>query len=432
MNHTNQNHIDSYYAATANQTLDCPSLTENIEVETCIIGGGVTGVSTLLELTEKGQQAVLLEGTKIGFGASGRNGGQVIFGYACSMDVFVDQFGVDKAKYFWDASIEAVNIVEARIAKHNIECDWTKGYATVAIKDRHIDYLKHSQDVARSFGFDGFTVWDQNTTRSHINTPKYIGALYDEASGHLHPLNYCLGLAKAALDIGAPIYEHSPVTKIEVIGDQVHVHTARAKVIAKNLVLAANVYIEDLNDEFLKPLKQKIMPIGTYITATEPLDEEMASRLISPNMAVCDSNNVLNYYRLSADNRLLFGGRINYHGTNQVEITRAIRTKMLTVFPQLENIKSDYTWGGFVDVTANRAPHWGRLAKNIYFAQGFSGHGMALTNLAGRIISEAIMGDDSRLKRFEEIKHQDIPLNKMFRSLALTLGVAYYRFRDAL
>ncbi len=432
MNYTQTQHVDSYYAATANLILDCPTLTEEIAVDTCIIGGGITGVSTLLELTEKGQQAILLEGSKIAFGASGRNGGQVIAGYACGMGVFIEQFGIDQAQFFWDVGIEAVDIVKERISKHHIQCDWQDGYATLAIKERQLNDLQHLQDEAKLFGAHVFELWDKATTEKHIASTHYIGALYDANSGHLHPMNYCLGLAKAALNMGAVIYEQSPVIKVQMIDGMAHIDTKEGKVIAKNLVLAANVYIENLQDTLLKPLQRRIMPIATQVTATEKLDANVANALISPRLAVCDSNHLLNYYRLSADNRLLFGGEVSYRGDDSVLMGEAIKKKIVAYFPQLSNVKLDYTWKGYVDATANRAPDWGRLAPNIYYAQGFSGHGVALTNLAGRIIAEAISGNDARLKRFEAIKHQNIPLNKTLRSVAQKIALTYYSVKDDL
>lgn len=429
-----QKHSESYYSATANLVLNCPELDKNLEVDTCIVGGGYTGLSTLLSLMEQGQEAVLVEGAKIGFGASGRNGGQVIIGYGCPMDVFIKQFGIETAQQFWDMSVESVSKVKQNIADFNIDCDWVDGNATVALKSRQMkDLTERYQQMADTFGFADRHLWQQDQVAKEINSGRYVGGLFENFSGHFHPLNYCLGLAKGLLDKGAQIYENTPITRFEVLPDgRVRLFTPKCSIIAKNVVLGANAYIECLDNALLKPIQNKIMPVETYMIATEPLGEERARSLMPRNMGVCDCNYVLDYYRLSADNRLLFGGGDSVFSLSQKSITERLRKGMLKVFPQLDDVKIDYTWGGLVDVTMNQAPHWGRVAPNIYFAQGFSGHGAALAAVAGKVIAEAIGGNDARLAMFEAIKHYSFPGGKLLRAPGLAAGMMYYQLRDKL
>lgn len=429
-----EKHADSYYAHTRNQSLSYPELKDDIEADVCIIGGGLTGISAALNLAEQGKSVVVLEGALIGFGASGRNGGQVISGFACDIDVICDQLGEEAAKVFWDMSLEAVDIINHRVDQHKIDCDWTRGYVTVAVKERQMDELLQWQEsLKKRFGYDAYTAWDKKQLQSHLNSERYQGGLYETFSGHLHPLNYCLGLAKAAQDAGTLIFENTPVEDVDLQENGSYiVRAGLSKIRAKTVILAANAFISKLPSHLSKELSRKIMPVGTYMIATEPLGEERAKSLIDNNMAVCDSNFVLDYYRLSKDHRLLFGGKVSYSGKTPHNLSEAMRRDMLRVFPQLSDAKVDYAWGGFCDVTMNRAPHFGRLQPNLYFAQGFSGHGVAATGLAGKVISDAICGDDSRLRLFEQIKHHDFPGGPLLRTSALILAMSYFRLHDYL
>lgn len=425
-----QNHPHSFYANSRTEPLYCPSFSGTERAHVCVIGGGFTGISTALNLAKAGKKVILLEGAHIGFGASGRNGGQVISGYACELEVFERQLGVQAAQTFWDLSLEAVNIVDANVADYHIACDWTRGYATVSVKAAQQQALiAHVQKMRQQYGYAGHQVWDKHQLQQHLNSSRYQGGIYDQTSGHLHPLNYCLGLARAALGHGARLYENSPVTDIQPQGDHVIVRTPHGQIIAQDLVIASNAFVSQLNTPMTRALEAKILPVGTYMIATEPLGER-AKRLISNNMAVCDSQFVLDYYRLSADSRLLFGGKVSYSGRTPRHLANSMRADMLRVFPQLKNVAIDYAWGGHVDVTMNRAPHWGRLQPNVYFAQGFSGHGVALTGLAGKVIAEAILGDDARLRQFEAIKHRDFPGGRWLRMPTQVAAMGYYRLRD--
>lgn len=425
-------HIDSYYAHTLNQTIQYPQLTQPIDVETCIIGGGLSGIGVALPLAEQGHQVAVIEAARIGFGASGRNGGQVIHGWGADMQDLAPLVGLPVAKQLWQLSLEGIKLIDTRIKRFQIQCDWHQGYATVAIHQRHMDFLRKWQREAREiYGYTGYQEWPQEQLESQLASHRYVGCLYDEDSGHLHPLNYCVGLAAAAHQMGAQIFEQTPMLNIQPHQGGYRVFTPNAYIDAKNVVIAVNAFTGSLRTPVLHSLEARILPVGTYIIATEPLGER-ATELIRNRMAVCDIRFVLDYYRLSADNRLLFGGKINYSGREPStdKIRKGMRSDMLKVFPQLRDVKIDFSWGGDVDVSMNRAPDFGRLAQNLFYLQGFSGHGVAATGIGGLAIAEAIMGDEQKIKLFESIPHRAYPGGRYFRLPSQWLGVAYYRIKD--
>lgn len=423
-----QPHPPSYYAATAHAWDPQPPLRGEASCDVCVVGGGLAGLSAALNLREKGFSVLLLEGSHVGFGASGRNGGQVIAGYAGDIDGIRSQLGEDAAKALWDMSVEAVEIIDERVRRHDIQCDWQRGYVSAAVKPRHLRELEDWQREAEErYDYGGMQLWDRDALRGKLASERYQGGLFDPRSGHLHPLNYTLGLARAALAAGVDIHEQTPVLRIEQ-GDAPRAHTEHGVVRCRQLVLACNSYIGALAPQ----LERRIMPAGTYVIATEPLGEERARALIADNMAVCDTNFVLDYYRLSADYRLLFGGKVSYSGHEPRDLAGSMRADMLHVFPQLADVGIDYAWGGFCDITVNRAPDFGRLSGNVYYLQGFSGHGVNITGLAGKVVAEAIAGTSSRLDLFAKIRHRDFPGGKLLRTPALVLGMAYYRMRDYL
>ncbi len=423
-----QQHTDSYYAASANQRPEHPPLKGQIEADVCVVGSGITGASAALELARRGYKVVVLEGAKVGWGASGRSGGQMIFGYAAEQAKLAKLVGKDDAHKLWEIADEAVSLTKQRIAEHNIDCDLAPGHLHAAIKPRHMDELKGWYDeLVNEYGYRSVEMWDKTKLQSQMATDRYLGGLFDANSGHLHPLNYTLGLAKAAHDAGATFYEQSPVTRIEQ-GDTVTLHTDQGQVRAKFVVMCCNAYLEGLAPK----IETKIMPVGTYITATEPLGEARARELIHNNMAVADINFVLDYFRLSGDHRMLFGGRVSYSTLDPINLAGSMAARMHTVFPQLKGVKQAYTWGGYVGITVNRAPHFGRLANNIFFAQGFSGHGIALTGMAGTLMAEAVAGTAERFDLVSQIPHMDFPGGRLFRTPALVLAMAWYRMRDML
>lgn len=422
----NSTHVPSWYAATACDFPAQPRLESNERADVIILGAGITGLSTAIELAERGFKVIVLEAHQVGWGASGRSGGQMIFGYGCEQSKIARLIGKEDARKLFDWSVEGVNLIGERIHKYGIQCDLEWGHAHAAIKSRHIDELKAWQaDLEENYGYAGTELWNRGRTRQELATDRYSALLFDPRSGHLHPLNYTLGLARAALALGVRIFENSKVIGL-IAGDPVVFKTAQGSVKGQFAVLGGNAWLGKLAPK----LESKIMPVGTYICATEPLGAERANALIRNRMAVADINFVLDYFRLSSDHRMLFGGRVSYSRLPPPALGNRMRKRMLAVFPQLADIKIEYVWGGYVDISMNRAPHWGRLTPNLYFAQGFSGHGIAATGLAGRVIAEAIRGQAERLDIYERITHRNFPGGKFLRTPALVLAMLWFRLKD--
>jgi gamma-glutamylputrescine oxidase len=421
-----QTHVNSWYAASADTTLVRNELDASRHADVCILGAGITGLSTAIECAKAGLKVIVLEAHQIGWGASGRNGGQVIFGFGCDQYKITNMLGLEDSRKLFNFSLEGIRIIHERCLEFNIDCDWTSGHAHVAIKPRHCDELKSWQaDLQKNFSYQ-LPWWNQEQLQEILASSRYIGALYDANSGHLHPLKYTLGLARAAESLGVEIFEHSAVLSLQR-GDKPLFKTARGQVQCSYAMLAGNATVKGIAPE----LDQKIMPVGTYVGATSPLDPSLAQALIKNTMAVADINWALDYFRFSKDHRLLFGGRASYSTLPPPNLQGVMTRRMHRVFPQLKSHRFEYLWGGFIDISLNRAPHWGRLGSNIYFAQGYSGHGVAAAGLAGRIVSEAITGQASRLDIFERITHRPFPGGRMFRTPMLVTAMAWYKFRDA-
>lgn len=426
MNKNNNEHIDSYYAASTGAFPIQASLSESLECDVCVVGAGIAGLAAALELAERGYRVVILEAARIGWGASGRSGGQMIFGYACEMETLEHNVGNALAVPLWNMSLEALDWARARIARHGIACDFAPGHLHAALKPRQAEDLKTWQEtLGRRYGYTDLEYWSKTELGENLASERYCAGLYDPNSFHVHPLKYTQGLARAALAAGVRIFEQSRVTGI-VRGLRPLARTAGGEVRCRQLLLCGNAYIGNLVPEIWRT----IMPVGTYISATRPLGEARARSLIANNMAVADMNFVLDYYRLSADHRLLFGGRVSYSTFDPPALAASMRRRMQAVFPQLSDVDMEYTWGGYVDITVNRAPHFGRLDDNLYFVQGFSGHGMALTGLAGKLMAESIHGESSRFDLFGRIRHMPFPGGAWFRTPALVLAMAWYRLRD--
>jgi gamma-glutamylputrescine oxidase len=425
---THPSHIDSYYAASANPAPARPTLQGDLEADVCIIGGGIAGCSTALHLAERGYRVVLLEAKRIGWGASGRSGGQAIAGYASGQQKLVDQLGLDDARKLWDITVESLALLKERVTRHAIDCDLHWGQMNVAIKPRQrAALLAEQRELSERFGYPHLKFLERDGVESLLDTNRYCAGLYDSGSAHLHPLNYTLGLAAAAEAAGVRILESSEVTELRR-SDPALVSCAGGRVKARFVALCCNAYIDDLAPK----LQSRIMPVGTYIVATEPLGEARITQLMRENIAITDINFVLDYFRRSADHRLLFGGRVSYSGMDAFNTKNATRQRMLHVFPQLADVAIEYAWGGYVDITMNRAPDFGRVAPHIYYLQGFSGHGIALTGIAGKLVADAIAGHSERFDLFTKIRHRTFPGGKMLRTPALVLAMLWYRMRDLL
>jgi gamma-glutamylputrescine oxidase len=402
-----------------------------VDCDVCVVGGGIAGCSAALHLAERGHRVVLLEQHRIGWGASGRSGGQAMPGVAAGRAKVDRMVGRDAGRAIWDISLEGLTLLKELIARHHIDCDWVDGLMYTALKPRHDHELRQEiAELRETYGYTSVRYMDRAETRSVLATDRYIAALYDSNGGHLHPLNYTLGLAAAAERAGAQIFEGSRAVEIGSPGSAPasRVVTPRGEVRPKYTLLCGNAYIGSL----VPALHGRIMGVSTYITATEPLGAQRANALITNNAAVSDMNWVLDYFRLSADHRLLFGGRVNYSGLSTFDAPGATRKRMLRVFPQLADVRTGYYWGGYVDITLNRAPHFGRLAPNVYFLQGFSGQGIALAGIAGKLVAEAIDGTASRFDVFARIPHAGFPGGAAFRRPALVLAMLYYRLKDVL
>ena len=419
-------HIDSYYAASANPAPLHPALEGDIDADVCVIGGGIAGCSTALHLAERGYRVVLLEAKRIGWGASGRSGGQAIVGYASGQQKLVDSVGVSDARKLWDLTVESLALLRELVARHGIECDLHWGQLSVGIKARHRDALVAEQrDLAERFGYRQLRLLERDEVESLLATKRYCAGLYDSGGGHLHPLNYTLGLAAAARAAGVRIFENSAVTQLEQTDPAIAV-CAGGRVKARFIAFCCNAYVNGL----VPRIRARIMPVGTYIVATEALGEARMTKLMRENIGVTDTNFVLDYFRRSADHRLLFGGRVSYSGLDARNTAHATRQRLLNVFPQLADARIEYAWGGYVDITMNRAPDFGRLAPNIYYLQGFSGHGIALTGIAGKLVAEAVAGHAERFDLFTKIPHRDFPGGQLLRTPALVLAMLWYRMRD--
>jgi gamma-glutamylputrescine oxidase len=418
----------SYYVHSVPPAPDLPLLSGQVEADVCVIGGGIAGCSTALHLAERGYRVVLLEAQRIGFGASGRSGGQAIAGYACGQHKLEQQVGFENARRMWDISVEGLRLIRERVERHAIDGDLHWGQMHVAIKDRQrTDLLAERQELEERYGYRQLRFLERAQVESLLATTRYCAGLYDAGSGHLHPLNYTRGLATAARAAGVQIFENSAVTALH-IADPAVVRTAQGSVKARFVALCCNAY----GDPLIPALRARIMPVGTYIVATQSLGHERIEQLMRENIGVTDSNFVLDYFRRSADHRLLFGGRVSYSGTDAFDTAQATRRRMLKVFPQLADTRIEFAWGGCVDITMSRAPDFNRLAPNVYYLQGFSGHGIALTGIAGQLVAEAVAGQAERFDVFTKLRHRKFPGGPALRMPALVLAMLWYRMRDLL
>jgi gamma-glutamylputrescine oxidase len=418
-------HVDSYYAATANDRALRPRLEGDVQAEVCVIGGGFTGVSAALTLAERGRSVVLLEAERVGWGASGRNGGQVNSGWRMGPADLIETFGRDEALRLWTLAEEAKALVRARAARHAIACDLKPGTLHAAIKPRHVAHLeKDARALTDVMKYPHARLVGRAELAAMVATRLYHGGLLDAGAAHLHPLNYALGLARAAEAAGARLFEGTRVLRLERGG--AGAATAHGSVRAGHIVLAGDAYLGRLAPE----VSATILLLSSYMIATAPLGEARARALIRDDVAVSDSKFVVDYYRLSADRRLLFGGGEIYTEREPADVKGFVRRVMLRVFPQLGDVGIDFGWGGRVSITRTRLPHVGHIDRRTWFAQGYSGQGVALAGLAGTVLAEAICGDTERFELMARLPPGRFPGGHVLRRPLQVGGMLYYALRD--
>ncbi|OEC40250.1 gamma-glutamylputrescine oxidoreductase [Pseudomonas sp. 1D4] len=417
----------SYYAASANPVPARPELEGETQTDVCIIGAGYTGLSTALFLLENGFKVTVVEAAKVGFGASGRNGGQIVNSYSRDIDVIERTVGPKQAQLLGQMAFEGGRIIRERIAKYDIKCDLKDGGVFAAFTAKQMGHLESQKKLWERYGHTQLELLDAKRIREVVASENYIGGMLDMSGGHIHPLNLALGEAAAVESLGGVIHEQSPAIRVER-GDNPVVYTPKGSVKAKFVVVAGNAYLGNL----LPELMAKSMPCGTQVITTEPLSDEMARSLLPQDYCVEDCNYLLDYFRLSGDNRLIYGGGVVYGARDPSNIEAIIRPKMLKTFPQLKNVKIDFAWTGNFLLTLSRLPQVGRLGDNIYYSQGCSGHGVTYTHLAGKVLAEALRGQAERFDAFASLPHYPFPGGHLFQVPFSALGAWYYSLRDKL
>jgi len=419
-------HTDSYYAASANPSADRPALNESIHADICIVGAGFTGLSTALHLAEQGKSVVIVEGAKVGWGASGRNGGQIVNGLNAGLDTIEKKFGVDTANFIGTMVQEGSDIIRRFVSQYAIDCDLKKYNIYVGLNAKHLQALGDKQALWKRHGMDNYELLDASALQEHVQSNRYTGGLLDRTGGHLHPLNLALGEAAAFEKLGGKIVEQTRVIRVENIESDPCVVTKHGSITCGTLVLCGNAYLGNA----VPKLGPRVMPVSTQVMATEPLDAELANSLLPTDACVEDVRYILDYYRLSADKRLLFGGGTVYGGTDPADVEAKLRPSMEKVFPQLKNVGVDYAWSGNFALSFTRVPQMGKTGPNTYHAMGYSGHGVTGTHLFGRILSDAIVGNTERFDRMSRIPWYPFPGGQRLRAPYSTAGSWWYGLRD--
>lgn len=420
-------HTGSYYAASANPTPQRPPLQGLVEADICVIGAGYTGISTALFLLEQGFSVRVLEAVKVGFGASGRNGGQIVNSYSRDIDVIERTLPAPQARLLGEMAFEGGRIIRDRVQRYGIQCDLKDGGIFAALNPKQMKHLQTQKALWERYGYNHLEMLDGTDIRQRVDSQRYVGGMLDRQGGHIHPLNLVLGEAAAVESLGGVIHEHSAVIRIEP-GERPLVHTAQGQVRARFVVVAGNAYLGGL----IPQLAAKSMPCGTQVITTAPLDEGLARSLLPEDDCVEDCNYLLDYYRLSADRRLIYGGGVVYGARDPANVEALVRPKLLKTFPQLADVKIDYAWTGNFLLTLSRLPQVGRIGDNIYYSQGCSGHGVTYTHLAGKVLAEALRGQAERFDAFAALPHYPFPGGRLLQVPFSALGALYYNLRDRL
>ena len=420
---------DSWYFQTTRNRHDYPSLDGSTEADVCVVGGGYTGLSAAIELANRGFSVALLEGHKIGSGASGRNGGVLGTGQRKDQIELEEWLGIDDARKMWQIACDANQLVRDRISEFNIDCDLIDGELSLAHRERHQhslwDYATH---LEKNYDYTAKRIIDREEAADMLGVDTLYGGYLDSHAGHIHPLNLAIGLARAASNLGADIYEETLATGIQEHHEGVTVTTASGNVKSKFLLVACNGYLNG----FHKTPDLYQMPINNFILATEPLGEKRGRQINRDNVAVVDTRFVVNYFHNTPDHRLIFGGGENYSPYFPRDIKAFVRKNMLKIYPNLADVKIDYGWGGTLAITMRRMPHFGREGNHVYWAQGYSGHGIAMANMGGKIIAEAIMGQAEQFDLFANLTHFPFPGGRWLRWPGLVAGMLYYTMLDRL
>jgi len=423
--------IDNYYTATLNDHTRYPQLNGDISVDIAVIGGGFTGIATAVEMAERGFSVAVCESNRIGWGASGRNGGQVtgsLSGDANMLNQLAKKWGDEAMDFVWHLRWEGHDIIRERVARYAIECDLKSGHLHTAWHERDIPELQSTLQTAHCYGMEDDVLWlNKAQVQEALETPLYEGGLLNRRNMHLHSLNLCMGEARAAAFNGVQIFEQTPVLKYRA-GRKPVVKTATGQIHAKKIVLAGNAYHKLARKE----LGGLTFPAVLGNMTTAPLDDELAKRINPHDLAVYDSRMVLDYYRLTADNRLMFGGGTNYSGKEIKQVEAKLRPSLTATFPALENTSIDYAWTGTAGIVMNRIPLVGRIDRNMYYAQGYSGHGIATSHILAEVLAEALTGTLEKYDVFAEFEHKRVPGASWFGSNMLALGMWYYQFKEKL
>jgi gamma-glutamylputrescine oxidase len=417
----------SYYAEHATQLEKFQCLKSEIRADVCVVGGGFTGLSTALHLAQSGYKVAILEAQRIGFGASGRNGGQVSGGQRMDQEGLEAILGDEHAKELWDISQQSVDLVR-NLSSDMEDCGVVDGIIHTAHRKRYVkEEHAYTYHLREKYGYDKIQNLSLEETHHLVNSPAYFGGTLDMGAGHIDPLRYALGLARKCINLGVEIYEQSKVINVKS-GDTAKIKTQNGSISAKFVVLACNGYLGRLNSR----VAARVMPINNFIIATEPMSEDAQEALIKNNHAVADSKFVVNYFRFSPDRRLLFGGSESYGYKFPRDIAAAVRKPMLEIYPQLKNTRIDYAWGGTLGITMNRMPHFERIDGNILSASGYSGHGVAMATMGGKMASDAIRGQAEQFDFMASVPTPRFPGGAMLRSPLLVLAMLWFSMRDRL
>ncbi len=418
---------DSWYAATAQAMGRLAPLRGETRADVCVVGAGYTGLSAALHLAGAGMDVVLVEAHRVGFGASGRNGGQLGSGQRMEQTGLEALVGLDDAARLWALAEDAKALVKGLIKHHKIDCDLKPGVAETGSTGAQVrDLHAHAAHLADRYGYGEYEILDRDATRALCPSPDYQGGILDHGAAHLHPLNYALGLARAAVRAGVRIYEQTHVHHVETTRPAV-LRTDKGRITADHVVLACNGYLGGLN----RKVAARVMPINNFIAATQPLGDD-AARVLTKDVAVADSRFVVNYFRLSRDKRLLFGGGESYGYRFPADIAGLVRKPMTRVFPHLKDVKIDYAWGGTLAITMKRMPYLARLGPNILSASGYSGHGVGTATHAGQLMALAIKGQTDGFDTMARVPAPSFPGGAMMRSPLLVLAMSWFAMRDRL